>query len=455
MGYGNDDGGQTHDGYPRKTSAGLAVKDKSSVTSGPLKSEAHANSLIDLVLAGEDPSQIMSDAIAQIDEGQGGGPYPIGSGVKVNTATTAEKVGGGSVSLKQGDTVYIVQTNLGEKGTDKMVLLSDGTTKVVVPLAALGESVLGEADIYTGPSGHAVPPATGKETVKPSVAQGDKQPGDVAAAQTKGSTVPSSHPSTAQGDKAPTDDTASQKAGSGTAAGLNPSKAVEARAEVVQNLDMMLDDKDITMENYKRVNEMRRKIEALNPERHADTIVIAGLHGMLFDKENEYAFDKLEAVAETGDRDEKNGKKNPFGGMKNAMKKDEAHNNDDKKKNMMPPEKKKDEADNGNGNGANGNGKDDKKDKKPNPFAKKMEGLPAIPVLGAIQRTEGGNGGGMQPTQGGKKDKPIPQGKPGNNKDSQAPGLTQEGKKSGITSIISRMDESTQINLEGGGRQFR
>lgn len=433
MGYGNDDGGQTHDGYPKKTAASLTVKDQSKVTTGPLKKESadQAMSLIDLVLAGADPGQVMSDTISQIDEGQGGGPYPIGSGVRINQAYTAEKVGGGTQVVKQGDTVYVVQTNLGEHGTDKMVLLSDGSTKVIVPLSALGE-----ADVSTGPSGHEVTPASGSSSSADSKPVGASGVTDNKSAQSKGSSSASSHPSTAQGQSQPGDNAAAQKKGSGTAAGLNPSKAVEARGEIVQNIDMMLDEEGLDANSYKRVNEMRRKVEALNPERHDDTVVIAELHGMLFDKENEYAFEKLEAVIESGDRNGDDKKKNPFGGMKNAM--------------------KKDEGDNGNGNGDD---KDDK-DKKPNPFAKKNgngngkdEGLYAVPALGKIE-----NSGGMHPsTNSTEKDKPIPQGKPGKN--DTPPGLKENvdqvaaGKS--VASLFNRMDEDTKTNLEGNARQHR
>ena len=294
MGYGNHDGSDTHDGYPRKTAATLAVKDQSKVTSGPLKSEDQADALIAMVLAGEDPSKLMNDAISQIDEGQGGGPFPIGSGVRVNAATTAEKVGGGSVALKQGDTVYVVQTNLGEHGTDKMVLLSDGSTRVIVPLAALGE-----ADISTGPSGHEVPSAKGKETVKPSNPQGQKDPKDIPSAQSAGSSAASSHPSTPQVAAAPKDDKSAQKAGASAARGLNPSKAVEAKAEILQNLDMMLDGNE-DAGAYMRVNELRRKVESLNPEVQKQIDALGMLHVMLFDKDQEYPFEQLETVVEAG-----------------------------------------------------------------------------------------------------------------------------------------------------------
>jgi hypothetical protein len=96
------------------------------------------NGLIDLVLQGEDPSELTVNVMEEIAEGYGNGPYPIGSSVKLNQSWSGEDIEGKSLSLNKGSVVSIVHSNLGKTGHDKMVLLN-GKTKAIVPLKVLGE----------------------------------------------------------------------------------------------------------------------------------------------------------------------------------------------------------------------------------------------------------------------------------------------------------------------------
>lgn len=492
------DGGKEADGYPKKTAGDLSDKDKSSITSGPLKveNELQAKQLISLVVAGQDPVKLMTHAIEQISENSG--PYHIGSKVKINRAATVEKVGGGSLSLSRGDVVSVVQANLGEHGTDKMVLLSDGATRAIVPMIAMGESV----DV--GPDAYMMTDKSGKPLSAPSKAQGDAEPTDDAAAQKAGSSTSVTHPSTAQGAAEPDDDAAASKAGQGTPAVL-PGKAVEAKKEILQNIAMAMES-ETNLNNYKVLTGMRRAVESFNNVKQ-----IARLHEMLFGKK-EYTIEqfkakveKYEADAKDKDKDEDDDDKKPFGGDKKNMKseaddkdkdKDEDDDADDKKdkkdeasdkdddKDEDDDDDKKDKKDESRRREAKGDkdddkdeddddvndpsrksegkdddekdeddddddkdkkdkkeDKDDDKDKKPNPFAKKES-----------RRSEADVGsGGMQPASGGNNpDKEPSAGKPGKNPSSTA-GM-KEAVAKGFTSLFRRVDEDVNRNLEGRRR---
>ena len=81
----------------------------------------HATNLIDLVLDGANPSELMQNVLQEITEGEGNGPFHIGSKVKINRAVTVETVDGKSASLSQGDVVGIIG-QAGPTGADRVLI---------------------------------------------------------------------------------------------------------------------------------------------------------------------------------------------------------------------------------------------------------------------------------------------------------------------------------------------
>lgn len=109
--------------------------------------EAQAEGLVHLVAEDNiDPTDLMHSVLVEIFEGYGGGPYPIGSFVRVNQSWSGSDLTGNNVSLSKGDVVSVLLPNLGEQGYDKLVLLDDGVTRVVVPLKVLGDSIIEQDD---------------------------------------------------------------------------------------------------------------------------------------------------------------------------------------------------------------------------------------------------------------------------------------------------------------------
>jgi hypothetical protein len=274
-------------------------------------SEMQANGLIDLVIAGEDPNEIMQNTIAQIHEGSGGGPYPIGSTVNINQSYTAETTDGKSVSLKQGDVVSIVAPNMGEDGQDKMVLLSDGATKAIVPLKVLGENIEEAAMVHVGPAGHEVPPKTGQSAAKDSTVIGDPAPKDVP--EPKAQKQPSSHPAAAQDDPAPKDDKSAQKPGQSAPAAMG-GKAVES---IVSELEKGLEglDEDDTL----RLTHVIAQVQDAS-----DEAMIEAVFGAVFGDKT-HTIEDLEKMIEAYGNScpDKDKKKKPFGGMPFMKKKEE------------------------------------------------------------------------------------------------------------------------------------
>lgn len=213
-----------------------------------------ARGLIKLASRGYDPNRLIEHTVKEIREGAG--PYHIGSSVKINQPWTGAAIDGGSVSLNKGDVVSIVQTNLGEQGQDKMILLSDGKTRTVVPLKVLGEKVV-EADVMTGPDEFmddaSVPPPVGAIDGQP---QGDAASfEDEEPSEASGLGTPSAQlGGNAQGQPEPSQDPAAQVPGSDqmTASAV----AVEA---VKRRLNSMLSETKST-HLYKRINEVRRAL---------------------------------------------------------------------------------------------------------------------------------------------------------------------------------------------------
>jgi len=103
-----------------------------------MNSKERVNNLIDLVLQGEDPIELASSVIEEIEEGYGNGPYPIGSKVKLNQSWSGDDIAGKSLSLNKGSVVSILTSNEGKTGHDRMVLYN-GKTKAILPLEVLGE----------------------------------------------------------------------------------------------------------------------------------------------------------------------------------------------------------------------------------------------------------------------------------------------------------------------------
>lgn len=234
------DGDQTHDGYPKKTSSNLAVTDQSKITKGPLRAEskmntaeAQAKSLINLVLCGEDPSNLMNTAIDVIKEDVlqelGGGPLHVGSTTNINTSGSYDTPDGKSIYLPQHEVVSIINPHLGDHGKDMLVLCSDGVTKAIIPFKMLGEQTgwFCEGSPLTGPDGFMMPAKTGYHLAKDGSAQGEKLPSDVASAQKSGSSSPVQISGKAQGQSEPDDDSSASKLGQSTPS-VKPGIAVEA-----------------------------------------------------------------------------------------------------------------------------------------------------------------------------------------------------------------------------------
>jgi hypothetical protein len=135
------------------------------------------NGLIDLVLQGEDPTEIAANVMEEIYEGYGNGPYPIGSSVKLNQSWSGEDIEGKSLSLSKGSVVSVIHTNMGDTGHDKMVLYN-GKTKAVVPLKILGEQ--------------SEPSTENKEPSKKVKHLEDNEPKNSPTTTIKGNSVPSS-----------------------------------------------------------------------------------------------------------------------------------------------------------------------------------------------------------------------------------------------------------------------
>jgi hypothetical protein len=249
--------------YGAPTGKQLQVTDQSRVLP-----EDQVEGMINAVLAGHDVEEMVDATVGEIYEGQGGGPYPIGSTVSLNQSWVGMDVAGKPVSLSKGDTVSIVMPNLGEHGQDKMVLLADGATRTVVPLHVLGEQVdEGHSDggyagaggdttsPKRGPSGHKVPSTTGPVGGQKGVKfQGDPKPNDYP--ETRGAGKPSSHPSKPQGKGMPGDDPSAQMPGS-KAPSSHSSVAVESF--IGDKFSDMLDEADDPI-IYRRISELARAV---------------------------------------------------------------------------------------------------------------------------------------------------------------------------------------------------
>jgi len=265
------------------------------------RSASQADDLIERVLKGADPKKLMLGTIKSIKEGKGSGPYPMGSFVKMNQAGTFEKIGGGTVTINKGDTVSIVNPHLGENGYSKLVLLPDGVTKAVVPLAVLGEQ--------EGDMDGTIPDATGTAvTVDPEIL-GDPEPDDEVNVDALGGDQQVVDPEVL-GDPEPENEL--NPDADGTEDGVvdqtvlgdpEPTTSAESvafratKAEVMQCLEMLLDgDKDAN--SYRRVNELRRAV-AKSSSRKA----VNSAYSMLFSEES-YPFSKIEKCFEQDDMDD-------------------------------------------------------------------------------------------------------------------------------------------------------
>lgn len=294
------------DKFGAPTGKQLQVADKSRVMP-----EHQVIGMINAILAGQDVEETVDAVVSEIREGQGGGPYPIGSSVKLNQPWVGMDTAGKPVSLSKGDIVTILMPNLGEQGQDKMVLLPGGADKAVLPLDILGEAVLeghsdggfagvggDTTDPKKGPSGYKVPPATGPTGgMKHGKAQGmAPQPKDVALPEPKGMTTPSSNPSVPQGQAKPKDDPAAQKTGS-KAPSSHPSVTVE---DVAGMFEQLLDETPDPI-LYRRISELARSVfdiddenlyaivaEALKPD---NSIHLRDLEWMFEQSDNEFMTD--------------------------------------------------------------------------------------------------------------------------------------------------------------------
>lgn len=244
-------------------------------------SKTLVNDLIQLAVDGGDPNEIMQEAYLQIHEGSAG-PYPIGSTVRVNQAWS-----GDGVSLSKGDVVSIVQTSLGENGTEKMVLLPDGKTKAVVPLKVLGES------IGMGPSGHAVPSAKGSPSVMGAHYQGTSKTPEASQMMQPGTSGKAHKPSVFQGDKAPMDAAGAQKMGSKKPS-QHMSKAVEAVFDALNDMAESGDDS-----TFRKMTTFMRQLENLD-----DAGAYAELYEMIYG-EGQHEVDDLLGVLSDLSEEEK------------------------------------------------------------------------------------------------------------------------------------------------------
>jgi hypothetical protein len=114
------------------------------------KDVARVEGLIRLAQQGVDAGELVDSTFTEISEGHGGGPYPIGSMVKLNKPWSGASIDEKQVSLQKGDVVSIIQPVMGATGHDKMVLFPDGMTKAVLPLDVLGESIQEQDGVISG-----------------------------------------------------------------------------------------------------------------------------------------------------------------------------------------------------------------------------------------------------------------------------------------------------------------
>lgn len=241
--------------------------------------EEQVDGLIDLVLDGVDADDLIENVYDEIKEGEGSGPFPIGSKVKINTSWSGQTVEGKNVSVSRGDVVSIVAPNLGEHGQDKMVLLADGMTRVVVPYAILGENIE-EQDLKKGPKGHEVPAMKGKlGGVISGKAQGDGQtPEDKALRPIPGLRKASSIPSGHQGKGLPKDAPEAQMPGQIVPTTISGKTVEQVVDDVLTGIEQLPGDK------------AKMLGETLVSE--DDEIMYAIMHEALFG-EGEYTIDNL------------------------------------------------------------------------------------------------------------------------------------------------------------------
>lgn len=255
--------GKYRGSYGTSTSNQLQVTNQSQVVP-----EDQISGLIDAVLSGQDVEETVDACVCEIYEGQGGGPFPIGSSVKMNQPWTGNDTAGKPVGLNKGDVVTILMPNLGEHGQDKMVLLPGGVGKVILPLHVLGEAVVDEGhsdggyhgiggdttNPKRGPSGHKIPPAKGSaDGQKPSKFQGSPKPDDLP--EVPGSRQPSSNPSKPVGKGMKRDDPTVQASGS-LAPSSHPGVAVE---DIINSFEQLLDEAQDPI-LYRRISELARAV---------------------------------------------------------------------------------------------------------------------------------------------------------------------------------------------------
>ena len=254
---------------------------------GRMSIEEQVNGLIDLVMEGQDAEELIHRVYEEIQEGSGNGPYPIGSKIKINNSWSGQGVDGGNVSVSRGDVVSVVMSNLGETGQDRMVLLADGKTRVVLPFAILGEGLEEQDDMKHGPKGHEVMRATGKlGGVVQGKAQGDEAtPEDKELKPIPGSKKPiGSMPSMYQGKGKPSQSPVAQVTGQ-----LAPSSIAGKTVE---------DITDAVLSSLEELSKKSPKAESLSEMLVAedDEIMFAIIHEGLFG-EGSYTVDDLEEIA--------------------------------------------------------------------------------------------------------------------------------------------------------------
>jgi hypothetical protein len=212
--------------------------------------------LINLAARGVNPNKLIDGMVKEIREGAG--PYHIGSTVRINQPWAGSAIGGGSVSLNKGDVVSIVQANLGEQGQDKMILLSDGKTRAIVPLKVLGEKILEQDPTKEGPSDFMNDaPVPGPSGAIDGTQQGDgTTPEDAERPEKTGQGSPASlQGGDAQGQPEPGQDPAAQ-----VVTGDTKTAAAVAVEAVHRKLESMLSKSGPSL--YKRINEVSRKLRS-------------------------------------------------------------------------------------------------------------------------------------------------------------------------------------------------
>jgi len=248
--------------------------------------EDQVGGLIDLVLDGQNAEELIDGVYDEIQEGQGGGPFPIGSRVKINKGWSGEGVDGGNVSVSRGDVVSVVMPNLGKQGQDRMVLLADGKTRVVVPFAILGENLEEQNMLKQGPKGHAVSAAKGKlgGTVS-GKAQGDHTtPEQTALKPMPGLKKPvGSMPSMYQGKGKPKDASTAQMMGQMAPATISGKTVEQVMDDVLLGLEKLPGDASSSLS------------EMLIDEE--DEIMYAIMHEALYGEE-EFTVENLHEFAE-------------------------------------------------------------------------------------------------------------------------------------------------------------